>query len=92
MAIVKAKSGKEYFYSTKKYSDYDLRKIKYDFINIPKEASDKLKKLSKNFKYGKELKRGKTIEAMAWQYDIIKNTNRAIVWRDGKFEVIENEL
>jgi hypothetical protein len=92
MAVVKAKSGKEYFYSTKKYSDYDLRKIKYDFINIPKEASDKLKKLSKNFKYGKELKRGKTIEAMAWQYDIIKNTNRAIVWRDGKFEVIENEL
>ena len=92
MAVVKAKSGKEYFYSTKKYSDYDLRKIKYDFINIPKEASDKLKKLSKNFKYGKELKRGKTIEAMAWQYDIIKNTDRAIVWRDGKFEVIENEL
>jgi hypothetical protein len=92
MAIVKAKSGKEYFYSTKKYSDYDLRKIKYDFVNIPKEASDKLKKLSKNFKYGKELKRGKTIEAMAWQYDIIKNTDRAIVWRDGKFEVIENEL
>ena len=89
MAVVKAKSGKEYFYSTKKYSDYDLRKIKYDFINIPKEASDKLKKLSKNFKYGKELKRGKTIEAMAWQYDIIKNTDRAIVWRDGKFEVIE---
>ena len=89
MAIVKAKSGKEYFYSTKKYSDYDLRKIKYDFVNIPKEASDKLKKLSKNFKYGKELKRGKTIEAMAWQYDIIKNTDRAIVWRDGKFEVIE---
>jgi hypothetical protein len=90
MAVVKAKSGKEYFYSTKKYSDYDLRKIKYDFINIPKEASDKLKKLSKDFKYGKELKRGKTIEAMAWQYDIIKNTDRAIVWRDGKFEVIEN--
>jgi len=89
MAVVKAKSGKEYFYYTKKYSDYDLRKIKYDFVNIPKEASDKLKTLSKDFKYGKELKRGKTIEAMAWQYDIIKNTNRAIVWRDGKFEVIE---
>jgi hypothetical protein len=25
MAVVKAKSGKEYFYSTKKYSDYDLK-------------------------------------------------------------------
>jgi hypothetical protein len=61
-------------------------------ISLPNEASDKLKTLSKDFKYGKELKRGKTIEAMAWQYDIIKNTDRAIVWRDGKFEVIENEL
>jgi hypothetical protein len=89
MAVVKAKSGKEYFYSSKKYSDYDFRKLKFDFVNIPKETSNKLKSLSKNFKYGKELKRGKTIEAMAWQYDIIKNTDRAIVFRDGKFEVIE---
>jgi hypothetical protein len=58
-------------------------------ISLPNEASDKLKTLSKNFTYGKELKRAKTIEAMAWQYNIIKNTNHAIVWRDGKFEVIE---
>jgi hypothetical protein len=89
MAVVKAKSGKEYFYSSKKYSDYDFIKLKFDFVNIPKETSNKLRSLSKDFKYGKELKRGKTIEAMAWQYDIIKNTDRAIVWRDGKFEVIE---
>lgn len=61
-------------------------------ISLPNEASDKLKTLSKNFNYGEELKRAKIIEAMAWQYEIIKNTNRAIVWRDGKFEVIENEL
>ena len=59
-------------------------------ISLPSEASDKLKKLSKNFNYGKELKRAKTIEAMAWQYDLIKNTNHAIVYRDGKFEVIEH--
>jgi len=59
-------------------------------ISLPNQASDKLKKLSKNFNYGKELKRAKTIEAMAWQYDLIKNTNHAIVYRDGKFEVIEN--
>jgi len=26
---------------------------------------------------------------MAWQFDLIKNTDRAIVWRDNKFEVIE---
>jgi hypothetical protein len=58
-------------------------------ISLPNEASDKLKTLSKNFTYGKELKRAKTIEAMAWQYNIIKNTGNAIVWRDGKFEVIE---
>jgi hypothetical protein len=62
---------------------------RYKQITLPNKASDKLKTLSKNFNYGKELKRAKTIEAMAWQYDIIKNTNRAIVWRDGKFEVVE---
>ena len=63
---------------------------RYKQISLPNEASDKLKNLSKNFNYGKELKRAKTIEAMAWQYNIIKDTNHAIVWRDGKFEVIEN--
>ena len=62
---------------------------RYKQITLPNEASDKLKTLSKNFKYGKDLKRAKTIEAMAWQYNIIKNTNHAIVWRDGKFEIIE---
>ena len=64
---------------------------RYKQITLPNEASDKLKKLSKNFNYGKELKRAKTIEAMTWQYGIIKNTDRAIVWKDGKFEVIEYE-
>jgi hypothetical protein len=63
---------------------------RYKQITLPNEASDKLKTLSKNFSYGKELKRAKTIEAMAWQYDIIKNTNRAIIFKNGKFEVIEN--
>jgi len=63
---------------------------RYKQITLPNQASDKLKTLSKNFKYGKGLKRAKTIEAMAWQYNIIKNTNHAIVWRDGKFEIIES--
>ena len=71
-------------------TDKEIRKIKFSQINLSLPASDKLRTLSKNFKYGKNLKRGKTVEAMAWQYDIIKNTDRAIVWRDGKFEVIEN--
>lgn len=74
--------------------DAELKKIrgeKWKQISLPTVASKKLKSLSKNFKYGKELKRGKTIEAMAWQYNIIKNTNHAIVFRDGRFEVIENE-
>ena len=62
---------------------------RYKQISLPNEASDKLKTLSKNFNYGKKLKRAKTIEAMAWQFDLIKNTDRAIVWRDGKFEVVE---
>ena len=72
--------------------DAELRKIrgeKWKQITLPNEASDKLKTLSKNFKYGKDLKRTKTIEAMTWQYNIIKDTDRAIVFRDGKFEVIE---
>ena len=67
----------------KKYAE------KYRQISLPKAASEKLLTMCDNFKYGKELKRGKTIEAMAWQYDIIKNTNRAIIFKDGKFEVIE---
>ena len=62
---------------------------KYKQISLPNEASDKLKSLSKNFSYGKELKQAKTVEAMAWQYNIIKDTDRAIVFRDGKFEVIK---
>jgi len=62
---------------------------RYKQISLPNEASDKLKTLSKNFNYGKKLKRAKTIEAMAWQYNIIKDTDRAIVWRENKFEIIE---
>ena len=71
----------------------ELRKIrgeKWKQISLPTAASEKLKSLSNNFTYGRELKQAKTVEAMAWQYNIIKNTNHAIVWRDGKFEVIEN--
>ena len=74
--------------------DSELRKIrgeKWKQISLPTAASEKLKSLSNNFTYGRELKQAKTVEAMAWQYNIIKNTNHAIVWRDGKFEVIEND-
>ena len=69
----------------KKYAE------KYKQISLDKAASDKLQTICDNFKYGKKLKRAKTIEAMTWQYNIIKNTNHAIVWRNGKFEIIENE-
>jgi len=72
--------------------DAELKKIrgeKWKQISLKTPASDKLKSLSKNFTYGKELKQAKVVEAMAWQYNIIKNTNHAIVWRDEKFEVIE---
>lgn len=63
---------------------------KWKQISLDKAASDKLQKICDNFKYGKKLKRAKTIEAMTWQYNLIKNTNHAIVYRNGKFEVIEN--
>jgi hypothetical protein len=72
-------------------TDKEIRKIKFSQINLPLPASNKLKTMSKNFRYGsKNLKRGKVIEAMAWQYNLIKDTNHAIVYRNGKFEVIEN--
>ena len=74
--------------------DKELKKIrseKWKQISLPKAASDKLQTICDNFKYGKKLKKAKTIEAMTWQYNIIKNTGHAIVWRNGKFEVIENE-
>ena len=71
-------------------TDREIRKIKFSQINLSLPASDKLKTMSKNFRYGsKNLKRGKVVEAMAWQYNIIKNTDRAIIFKEGKFEVIE---
>jgi hypothetical protein len=66
-----------------------IRSENWKQISLPDHASKKLDSLSKNFRYGKNLKKAKTVEAMSWQYNIIKNTNRAIVWRDGHFEVIE---
>jgi hypothetical protein len=67
-----------------------LQAEKWRQISLDKAASNKLETICDNFKYGKKLKRAKTIEAMAWQYDIIKDGKRSIVFRDGKFEVIEN--
>jgi hypothetical protein len=67
-----------------------LQAEKWKQISLDKAASDKLETICDNFKYGKKLKRAKTIEAMAWQYNIIKDGKRSIVFRDGKFEVIEN--
>ena len=72
-------------------TEKEYKKYFWKQISLPIEAAEKLMKLASNFKYGKSLKKAKTIEAMAWQYDIIKNTNRAIVFNNGKFEVIEND-
>ena len=71
-------------------TEKEYKKYFWKQISLPIEAAEKLMKLASNFKYGKSLKKAKTIEAMAWQYDIIKNTNRAIIFKNGKFEVIEN--
>ena len=67
---------------------------RYKQISLNKHASEKLESFGDNFVWNglrpkRKMKRGRTIEAMAWQYGVIKNTNRAIVWRNGKFEVIE---
>ena len=71
-------------------TEKEYKKYFWKQISLPVEAAEKLIKLSSNFKYGKSLKKAKTVEAMAWQYNLIKNTNHAIVYRDGKFEVIEH--
>lgn len=79
-------------YWKKMISQKEYRKIQaenWKQISLPIKASDKLETLSNNFRYNKKLRRAKTIEAMTWQYDIIKNTERAIVFRDGQFQVIE---
>jgi|TARA_Y100000022_G_C13223879_1_gene363829 hypothetical protein len=72
-------------------TEREYKKYFWKQISLPVEAAEKISKLSENFTYGKKLKKAKTIEAMAWQYNIIKDTDRAIVWRNGKFEVIEND-
>jgi hypothetical protein len=72
-------------------TEKEYKKYFWKQVSLPVEAAEKLLTLASNFKYGKSLKKAKTIEAMAWQYDIIKNTNRAIVFNNGKFEVIEND-
>lgn len=72
-------------------TEKEYKKYFWKQISLPVEAAEKLSKLSTNFRYGKKLKKAKTIEAMAWQYDLIKNTNHAIVFRNGKYEVIEND-
>jgi len=78
------------YYGEKIMTEKEYKKYFWKQISLPVEAAEKLIKLSSNFKYGKSLKKAKTVEAMAWQYDLIKNTNHAIVYRDGKFEVIEH--
>jgi len=79
------------YYGEKIMTEKEYKKYFWKQVSLPVEAAEKLLTLASNFKYGKSLKKAKTIEAMAWQYDIIKNTNRAIVFKNGKFEVIEND-
>ena len=77
---------KQKIMTEKKYKKYFWKQI-----SLPIAAAEKLSNLSENFRYGKKLKKAKTIEAMAWQYGLIKDTNHAIVFRNGKYEVIEND-
>lgn len=70
-------------------TEKEYKKIFWKQISLPREAAEKLSSLAENFRYGKALKNAKTIEAMTWQYGLIKDTEHAIVYRDGKFEVIE---
>ena len=71
-------------------TEKEYKKNFWKQISLPIESAEKLSSFSKNFRYGKILKKAKTIEAMTWQYGLIKDTDHAIVYRNGKFEVIEN--
>ena len=73
-------------------TEKEYKKYFWKQISLPVVAAEKLELLSGNFKYGKQLRKAKAIEAMVWQYNIIKNTNRAIVFRDGKFEIVEPKI
>ena len=53
-------------------TEKEYKKYFWKQVSLPVEAAEKLLTLASNFKYGKSLKKAKTIEAMAWQYDIIK--------------------
>jgi hypothetical protein len=72
-------------------TEKEYKKYFWKQISLPVKAAEKLSELSTNFRYGKKLKKAKTIEAMTWQYGLIKDTNHAIVFRNGKYEVIEND-
>ena len=71
-------------------TEKEYKKNFWKQISLPIESAEKLSSFSKDFRYGKILKKAKTIEAMTWQYGLIKDTDHAIVYRNGKFEVIEN--
>lgn len=67
------------------------KKVNWKQISLSFKTSNKLETLANNFKYNKKLKRVKIIEMMMWQYDTIKNTNRSIIFKDNKFQIIEND-
>jgi hypothetical protein len=71
-------------------TEKEYKKSFWRQISLPIESAEKLSSFSKDFRYGKILKKAKTIEAMTWQYSLIKNTDNVIKYTDGKFEVIEN--
>ncbi len=67
------------------------KKVNWKQISLSYKTSNLLETLTENFKYNKKLKRTKIIEMMMWQYVTIKNTNRSVIFKNNKFEVIEND-
>ena len=60
-------------------------------VNLPNPTCAKIESYGDMFRYGKKLNRSKVMQAMVWQYQMVVNSNNAIVFNDGKFEVIERK-
>lgn len=83
--IVVSKSKKIYKYDYKKYNQY------YKHIRIPKPTFKLLDELSKMLKYNEKLSKPKAIQAILWHMRLIMGNNRALIYRNGIFEVIESK-
>ena len=71
----------------------EMKKYNYNkfskHVRLPIPTCNRIELLSDMFRYNKTLSRSKTIQEFVWLFHLIKNTDRAIVCNNNKFEIIE---